>query len=77
VLDVIHTPFATSLMYTVDLLRGLSNAQLFFDVCAMKTPSCGRTFELLHFGHFTLPFSRSKMVKINSNGFLHFSHMNS
>src|SRR6267378_1953241 len=56
---------------------GLPNAQLFFDVCAMKPPSCGRTFEPLHFGHFTSLFSRSETVMINSKGLLHFSHTNS
>jgi hypothetical protein len=50
--------------------------QLFFYVCAMKPPSCYTT-EPLHFGHFTSPFSRSEMVKINSKGFWHFSHTNS
>jgi len=54
-----------------------ANAQLFFDVCTMKPPSCGRTLELLHFGHFTSPFARSEMVMINSNGLWQFSHTNS
>jgi hypothetical protein len=54
-----------------------ANAQLFFDVCTMKPPSCGITFEPLHFGHFTSPFARSEMVMINSNGLWQFSHTNS
>src|SRR5215831_2090964 len=54
-----------------------ANAQLFFDVCAMKPPSCGTTFVPWHFGHLTPPFSRSEMVMITSKGLLHFSHTNS
>jgi len=43
----------------------------------MKVPSCGVTFVLLHVGHLTLALSLSEMVMVSSNGFLHFSHMNS
>ena len=41
-------------------------------VCAMKPPSCGTTFALLHCGHLTFAFSRLDMVMISSNRFLHF-----
>ena len=43
----------------------------------MKVPSCGVTFVLLHVGHLILAFSLSEMVMVSSNGFSHFSHMNS
>src|SRR5262249_29027604 len=43
----------------------------------MKAPSCGATFVRLHAGHLTLAFSRSEMVMMSSNGFLHSSHINS
>jgi len=43
----------------------------------MKDPSCGVTFVLLHVGHLILAFSLSEMVMVSSNGFSHFSHMNS
>ena len=43
----------------------------------MKPVSCGVTFVPLHVGHVGFAFSRSEMVMIRSNGFLHFSHMNS
>src|SRR5262249_6104176 len=43
----------------------------------MKAPSCGATFVPLHAGHVTLAFSRSEMVMMSSNGFVHSSHMNS
>jgi hypothetical protein len=43
----------------------------------MNVPSCGVTFVLLHVGHLILAFSFSEMDMVNSNGFLHFSHMNS
>src|SRR5215471_8058353 len=47
--------------------------QLFFLVCATKPENCATTFVPLHVGHFGLAFSRSEMVMISSNGFLHFS----
>jgi hypothetical protein len=59
------------------LNQALLHGQLFFDVCAMKLPSCGTTFVLLHFGHLTFAFSRSEMVMVSSKGFLHFWHRNS
>jgi hypothetical protein len=43
----------------------------------MKVPSCGVTFVLLHVGHLIRAFSFSEMVMVSSNGFRHFSHMNS
>jgi hypothetical protein len=43
----------------------------------MKVPICGVTFVLLHVGHLIRAFSFSEMVMVSSNGFLHFSHMNS
>src|SRR5215468_10967810 len=43
----------------------------------MKAPSCGATFVPLHAGHVTLAFSRSEMVMMSSNGFVHSSHINS
>jgi hypothetical protein len=54
-----------------------SRRQLFFAVCAMKPLNCGTTFVPLHFGHVGFVFSRSEMVMVSSNGFLHFSHRNS
>jgi hypothetical protein len=56
---------------------GLLHGQLFFEVCAMKVPTCGTTFVLLHFGHLTFAFSRSEMVMVSSKGFGHFWHRNS
>lgn len=52
--------------------RRRGSPQLFFEVYAMKPPSCGTTFVPLHFGHRTFAFSRSLMVIISSNPFLHF-----
>src|SRR5262245_23203575 len=43
----------------------------------MKAPNCGATFVPLHAGHLTLAFSRSEMVMMSSNGFVHSSHINS
>ena len=43
----------------------------------MKVPSCGVTFVPLHVGHLIRAFSLSETVTVSSNGFLHFSHMNS
>jgi hypothetical protein len=43
----------------------------------MNVPSCGVTFVLLHVGRLILAFSFSEMDMMSSNGFLHFSHMNS
>src|SRR5215831_18930909 len=43
----------------------------------MKAPNCGATFVPLHAGHLTLAFSRSEMVMMISNGFVHSSHINS
>jgi len=53
------------------------HAQLFFEVWVMKVPSCGVAFVLLHVGHLILAFSFSEMDIVSSNGFPHFSHMNS
>ena len=43
----------------------------------MNVPSCGVTFVPLHVGHLTLAFPLSEKLMVSSNGFLHFSHMNS
>jgi hypothetical protein len=51
--------------------------QLFFVVCAMKPLNCGATLVPLHVGHMGFVFSRSAIVMMSSNGFLHFSHRNS
>jgi hypothetical protein len=43
----------------------------------MKPPNCGTTLSPLHFGHVGFVFSRSEMVIVSSNGFLHVSQRNS
>jgi hypothetical protein len=50
--------------------------QLFFFVWAMKLPSCGTTFVLLHLGRLGFAFSHPEMVMVSSKGFRHFSQRN-
>jgi hypothetical protein len=51
--------------------------QLFFAVCAMNPLNCGTTLSPWHLGHVGFVFSRSEIVMMSSNGFLHVSQRNS
>ena len=62
---------------TAEIEGSDSARQLFFEVWAIKVPTCGTTFVLLHFGHLTFALPRSEIVMTSSKGFLHFWHRNS
>src|SRR5215469_17512920 len=55
----------------------VSPAQLFLVVWVRKLPNSGVTLVPLQLGHLIAAFSLSEMVMRRSNGFSHFSHMNS
>ncbi len=66
-----------AIVVPVTLAQRVSRVQLFFFLCAMKPENCGTTFVSAHAGRIGLVFSRSEIVIVSSNGFLHLSQRNS